>query len=129
MMLARHLLVVCCIALVAGLMSTGADEAAIDVEIVVAPNVLALGSAGVWVTIHTDIAYSAVDRSTCAVEVDETAVPVARTKSDDCGNLVVKVRQADVKDVVSPGLATVVLSGQTNGGSTFAGSDTIRVKA
>ncbi len=128
-MLTRRLLVVCCIALIAGLMSTGADEAAIDVEIVVSPNVLALGSAGVWVTIHTDIAYSAVDRSTCAVEMNEIAVPVAWTKSDSCGNLVVKIRQAAVEDVVSPGPVTVVLTGLTKASVPFAGSDTIRVKA
>ncbi len=131
-MLTRCLLVVSCIALMGCTLGVTAQEPAIDVDIVVAPNVLALHSTGVWVTIHTDIAFSQVDRPTCAVEVDGEGVPVAWTKADNLGNLVVKVSQAEVKalfpDLETPVKATVVLTGLTKGGDLFGGADTIWVK-
>jgi ABC-type amino acid transport substrate-binding protein len=129
-MLTRCLLVALCIALMGATLSTATAQEVIAVDVQVAPHVLALRSSGVWVTIHTDIALSQVD--TCAVEIDGADVPVARTKADSLGNLVVKVKQSEVKalfaDLESPVRATVVLTGLTNDGDSFEGSDTIRVR-
>ncbi len=131
-MLTRCLLVALCIAIIGGTLSTGAAQEVIAVDIQVAPHVLALRSTGVWVTIHTDIAFAQVDRPTCAVQVDGADVPVAWTKADSLGNLVVKLRQADVKALFE-GLetrvkASVVLTGLTKDGDVFEGMDNIRVK-
>jgi len=129
-MFTRYLLIALCIALMGGTLSTVAAQEVISVDIQVAPHVLALRSTGVWVTIHTDIAFSQVD--TCAVEVDGADVPVRRTKADNLGNLVVKVWQADVKPLFD-GLETwvkvpVVLTGVTKAGDDFEGMDKMWVK-
>ena len=61
--------------------------------------------------------------------IELNRIPVFSTFADDRGNLVAKFKSADVKDLdfVAPSEATLTLTGETNGGISFTGSDTIRV--
>jgi len=96
-----------------------------EIAITISPHTLILGSdEGNWVTVHTDIPLSAVACGT--LELNE--IGVAWTKADALGNLVAKFRQADIKAIVSPPQATLTLTGETNSGVPFTGSDTIQVK-
>lgn len=86
--------------------------------------------------IHTNIGYGAVDTSTLVLsnsdEEDSKEIPLARpiaiTKSDSHGNLIVMVRLKKLKEIVSVPSTTLTLSGLTKGGDAFVGSDIVRVK-
>ena len=95
----------------------------VPIEAQVSPQTIVEGSDTVWLTVHTDIALSAVDTKTVAVN----GIPVAFTKSDNHGNLVAKFAFDDVLGIVSPPSATLTLTGTTKAGGAFAGSDTVRV--
>jgi hypothetical protein len=95
-----------------------------EIFVKVSPNTIVIASDGDWITVHTNIAYSSVDTSTVTLN----GVPVAWTKSDLRGNLVAKFAQADIKAIIAPPEATLVLSGLTSGGEPFTGSDTVAVK-
>ena len=101
---------------------TASDVEAVTIKI--SPGTLALRSTGTWVTVHADIPYSQVVGSTVELE----GIAAALTKADDCGDLVAKFHQADVKAIVAPPSATLTLTGMTVAGTPFAGTDTIRVK-
>lgn len=74
---------------------------------------------------HAGIAYSAVATSSLSL----SGIPVGWTKADSRGNLVAKLALADVKAIVAPPKATLVLGGMTKDGVAFAGSATVAVKA
>ena len=93
------------------------------INIKIAPATLNLEFKGPWITVHTDIDYDTVDTTT--LELDE--IPVFLTFADDRGNLVAKFKSADVKAIVVPSEATLTLTGETDVGGSFEGSDTIRV--
>ena len=95
-----------------------------QIEITISPKALVLGPCGgPWVTVHTDIPYSAVQSSS----LELGGVGVAWTKADSLGNLVAKFAEADIEAIVSPPSVTLEMTGQTKLGTLFAGSDTIRV--
>ncbi len=100
------------------------DTVHIDVQI--SPSNIVLGlDKGAAVTVHTDIALSAVQRDT----VELSGIAPYLTKSDALGHLVAKFHQDEVEAIVAPGVATLVLSGFTNQGLAFEGADSIRVIA
>jgi hypothetical protein len=103
-------------------------RAAIDdpfpVDIVVSPSTLVFGSEGVWVTVHAEIPYSAV----VGVSVTLDGVPVVVTKADNRGELVAKFDSGAVKSIFTgPGTYELELTGLAEDGSTFRGTDEIRV--
>ena len=104
--------------------ATAADGAVTDVWIKLSPNALILGGGGVWMTVHTNVRYYAVICST----VELQGVPQEACFSDDRGNLVVKVKQADIEPLVSPPTAALTLTGESTAIGLFAGSDEIMVK-
>ena len=108
----------------AGLVMANRANEGEDFCITISPNTLALSSEDTIVTVHSNIPYYSVDR----VSLTLNGIPATYSKSDACGDLVVKFRRADVKDIVEPGIATLTLSGLLKDGSDFAVSDTITVK-
>jgi len=95
----------------------------LTVPIEVSPNVLNLQSQGVWVTVHAEIAYSAVD----GFSVTLNEVPVEATKADLRGEFVAKFNLDDVKGILAEGEVELTLSGNTSAEDVFSGADTIRV--
>ena len=96
----------------------------IDVCVTVSPSTIVLGlDKGASVTVHTDIALSAVDGASVAL----SGVPAYLTKADCRGNLVAKFHQEEIEAIIAPPEATLVLTGITTDGAPFSGSDTVRV--
>ena len=88
------------------------------------PSTLILGAEQTaYVKVHTDIAFTFVDRSSVALN----GIPAAWTKEDDRGDLVAAFVEAEVKAIVAPPQATLTLTGTTLNGVSFVGSDTVRV--
>lgn len=97
---------------------------ALDVCVTVSPSTIVLGlDKGSEVTVHTDIPLSVVDRSSVAL----SGVTPYTTFADSCGNLVAKFRQEEIESIVAPPQATLTLTGMTEDGESFSGSDTVRV--
>ena len=95
-----------------------------DIWIAISPETIVLGcDKGSLVTVHTNIALSAVDRST----VELSGVPALYTKADSRGKLVGKFDQAAIEAIVTPPGTKLMLTGVTNDGLPFSGSDTVRV--
>jgi hypothetical protein len=92
--------------------------------ITITPKTLVLSSVDTIVSIHSNIPCSSVN--TVSLTLD--GIPATFTKADACGDLVVKFRRADVKDIVEPGMATLTLSGELEDGTDFSASDTIIVR-
>jgi hypothetical protein len=112
------------VALVATSFFTSNPLAATEIEITVAPNVINLESASTVVTVHTDIAFSAVDGATVALN----GIPISWWKSDSRGYFVAKFVADAVKGIVDPGTtATLTLMGETKSGEAFSGSDEVDV--
>jgi len=101
----------------------------IIINIKVSPNVLNIGSKGEVVTVHTDIAYSAVVGSTVTLN----GVEISHWKSDDRGNFVAKFLMEEIKALFDPEkleggkLCTLTLTGNTGDYKTFSGSQDILV--
>jgi hypothetical protein len=95
-----------------------------QINIMVSPNVIALDSDTEWLTIHTDIPLSAVD--TASLKVND--IDVSWTKADNQGNLVAKFDMVAVKAILVPGEAVLVLTGLTEEGVSFSGTDTVEVR-
>ena len=98
----------------------------IQIQIDVAPNVLNIQSEGVIVTVHTDIAYSAVD----GASVDLNGVLIKYWKADARGNFVAKFVMDEIKTLdglIIDGYNVLVLYGYTTDGDTFIGEQEIRV--
>ncbi len=95
------------------------------VDIMVSPSTLYLESEGTWVTVHADIPYGAV----VSASVELNGIAVDWTKADNQGDLVAKFELDTVKGIVAPPSATLTLSGTTIDGSTFSGTDTVKVVA
>jgi hypothetical protein len=101
-----------------------AGEAAIDTEVQVAPQTIILGAdQGGTVTVHAAIAYGLVDRDTIALN----GLPAKGTKADARGELVAFFDEDAVKAMVGVPSAMLTLTGVTNDGVAFSGSDTVRV--
>ena len=92
--------------------------------ITISPNTLVLSSPDKIVTVHSNIPYWSVDTTTLTLN----GIPATFSKSDNCGDLVVKFGRADVQGIVDAGPATLILSGVLKDGSTFEPSDEITVR-
>ena len=92
--------------------------------ITISPKTVVLSSPDTIVTVHSNIPYASVDTATLTLD----GIPATFSKSDACGDLVVKFARADVKGIVEPGPATLTLSGKLKNGSQFEASDEITVR-
>ena len=93
-----------------------------EIEIVVSPNTLVFGSQGEYVTVHAEIPYSSVDRSS----VELNGIEPLSTKPDSRGDLVAKFDLEYVKEMITPGsdTLTLILTGLADDGP-FVGTDTV----
>ena len=101
--------------------------AADEIDIVVSPNVLNIGSNSLYAHIHADIGYVADADTT--VEVNGTEVQNIDTFADDCGNLVIKFDIGQVKDMMTSDgsdLANFILSYCSSDGE-YIGKDSVPV--
>ena len=97
-----------------------------DTQIDVAPNVLNIQSQSVVVTVHTDIAYSAVVGSTVFLN----GVEINHWKSDARGNFVAKFLSDEIKTLdglIIDDYNTLVLTGYTTDSQAFIGEQDIKV--
>jgi len=117
---------VACLALVlaAWFIAPAVQGQELSVPIVVSPSTINLESQGTWVTVHAEIPFSDVDR-TASVTLD--GIVAVSIFADDCGDLVAKFAIADVRASVDVGTVTLTLCGTTTDGSSFSGTDTVRV--
>lgn len=112
----------CVLLLLAASVHAAAPTLAVSIQ--VSPATIVLKAPLQWLTIHADIACSAVDRSTVAINgLDADAV-----FADNCGNLVAKVHFERIRPLLSTPSAQIVLTGVTNDGVAFSGSATVPVK-
>jgi hypothetical protein len=101
------------------------DVAAVmEIVIQVSPATIILDSPGTWVTVHAEIPYSDVDHATLTMN----GVELVYSKSDNRGELVVKFAREDIQGIVSPPEALLTLTGTTNSGETFIGSEVVPVQ-
>lgn len=122
----RTLVAMCGFGLVLALTSEGLSNNRTDdpLGIAVSPQTLILDSdQGGRVTVHTAIPASQVDRSSVALN----GIPASSTGVDLRGNLVANFLEADIKAIVEPPETTLTLTGDRLDGTSFAGSDTVRV--
>ncbi len=112
----------CVLAITLGLFVLPPATLALDIEIDVAPNVLNIKSESVVVTVHTDIAYSAVVGSTVFLN----GVEINHWKSDARGNFVAKFLSDEIKTLdglIIDDYNTLVLIGYTAGDESFTGDE------
>ena len=98
----------------------------IPIQIDVAPNVLNIQSQGAIVTVHTDIAYSAVD----GASVYLNGVAIQWWKADARGNFVAKFVMDEIKTLdglIIGDYNTLVLIGYTAYDDPFMGEQEIKV--
>jgi hypothetical protein len=100
-------------------------QTATEIEIDVAPSVLNLSNSGTVVTVHTDIAYSAVDGATVTLN----GIEIDWWKSDSRGYFVAKFDIDEVKGIVDPGPCLLRMEGETKSGELFWGEQQITVIA
>lgn len=115
---------VCMFALLVTTFIAGSMAADMGIDITVQPKVLVIVSESEWLTVHTDIALSAVDTTSLMLN----GLAVSWTKADAKGNLVAKFDVDEVKAMVAPGDVAFELTGLTNDGLSFSGTDTICVR-
>ena len=116
----------CVLAVTLGLLGYPAATLAFDIQIDVAPNVLNIQSESVVVTVHTDIAYSAVVGSTVFLN----GVEISHWKSDARGNFVAKFLSDEIKTLdglIIDDYNTLVLTGYTADSEAFIGKLDIKV--
>ena len=97
-----------------------------EITIEVAPSTLNLQSEGKVVTVHTDIAYGAVDVTSVYIN----GVAIAWWKADSRGNFVAKFSMDEVKTLdglIIDGYNTLQLVGLTKEGEPFWGEQDIMV--
>jgi hypothetical protein len=101
-------------------------SAEIPIQINVAPNVLNIQSQGEIVTVHTDIAYSAVVGATVFLN----GVAIQWWKADARGNFVAKFVMDEIKTLdglIIGDYNTLMLIGYTTDGDPFIGEQEIKV--
>ena len=94
-----------------------------EINIIVQPKTIVIASESEWLTVHTDIALSAVD--TGSVMIND--IPISWWKADARGNFVAKFDIDVIKASVTAPEAVFVLTGLTNAGVAFTGTDTVPV--
>lgn len=97
--------------------AVGGDEPAM----MASPSVVVLAKVDT-ITVHTNMALSAVDAGTATLN----GIAPKSVFADNLGHLVAKFAIADL--ALTPGKVTLTLSGAFEDGSTFAASDTVTVK-
>ena len=111
--------------LVVSFLAPGPGQA-FEITIDVAPNVLNIQNQGVWVTVHTDIAYGAVN----VASVFLNNVPIEFAKMDARGYFVAKFVIDEIKGLdglVLDDYNTMTLVGNTTDGEAFSGTQDIKV--
>ncbi len=111
---------------VAGMAALPSNLSAFEITIEVAPSVVSLDSQGQVVTVHTDIAYGAVDGWSVALN----GLGIQSWKADNQGNFVAKFNLGDVKEMLKSEVGKEVvatLTGVSKNGEEFEGSDTIKI--
>ena len=98
-----------------------------DDTMLVSPYVFFMEYQGVALTIHTEVPFSTVDRSSIELHCNGTIAPVS-LKSDLRGNLVAKFDADDVRTIVAPPRAELSLTGLYTEGGSFTLTASIRVK-
>lgn len=102
----------------------GADQI---INVAISPQTVNLQFQGEWVTVHTNIAYTLVVPDSVALDGFSADIE----KYDDRGYLVAKFKVAKLSEYLrtflDEGSATLTLTGETVGGGSFSGSDTVRV--
>lgn len=125
--MAKYLVLALCLAVVstAGVIAGGRSEDPLGVA--VSPQTLLLNSdQSGTVVVHTDgLPYSSVARGS----VKLNGVPAIGTGADACGDLVASFDEKVIKGMVQPPSAVLTLTGEYTDGTTFSGSDTVRVVA
>lgn len=121
----RSIVVIASLCLVAALYATAfcGNRTDDSLGVAVSPQTLLLGEEQSSVVVHTAIPLSAVDTSSLTLN----GIPVVWTKADARGELVAFFDEAAVKAVVAPPSAVLTLSGTRKDGSSFSGSDEVRV--
>jgi hypothetical protein len=113
-----------------------AVEPAIEATIDFNPNTLNLKSKGKWVTVYIELeaGYDINDMDISTILLNDTVSAELKPKavgdydSDGVPDLMVKFDRSDVQDVLEPGDGVeVTVSGELTDGTTFEGTDTIRV--
>jgi len=118
--------VVCCMALALVLFQAPAKCYGFDIQIDVAPNIVNIQSNSVVVTVHTDIAYSAVVGSSVFLN----DVLINSWKSDDRGNFVAKFLSDEIKTLDGLTIGeynALTLTGYTTDAEAFIGTQDILV--
>ena len=101
------------------------DSATRGIVMAISPHTLLLGAEqGGSVVVHADISYSQVDTSTLALD----GIAALHSKPDLRGGLVAYFDEAAVKAIVAAPSATLTLTGETEDGTPFDGSDTVQVR-
>jgi hypothetical protein len=116
----------CCVLLLAGLLISPAISYSEEIEIDIAPNVLNLQSSGTVVTVHTDIAYWAVN----VHSVFLNDVYIQSWKADNQGNFVAKFSMDAVKELpelIIGDYNTLTIIGADTDGEAFVGEQEIKV--
>jgi hypothetical protein len=116
----------CVLVVALGLFGYPATALAFDIQIDVAPNVLNIQSESVVVTVHTDIAFSAVLGSSVFLN----DVEINHWKSDARGNFVAKFLSDEIKTLdglIIDDYNVLVLTGYTADGEAFIGTQDIMV--
>ena len=103
-----------------------AADATLAVSIKCSPSVVVLHAiaAGDCLTVHTDLRFRDVDT---ASPVQLNGLPAYAVFSDSRGYLVAKFDLTELRDLLSLPSTTLTLTGFTDDGSGFAGSDEVRV--
>ncbi len=106
--------------------SVRATEGTLQIDIMCSPSVVVMDAvaAGDCMTVHTDIAFSEVDR-TAPVELN--GIPAYLLKADNRGFLVAKFRLTAVRAILEAPTTALTIQGTTLSGLAFSGSDTVRV--
>lgn len=99
-------------------------QSPMDVHIDIAPHTIVLSSAAECVTVHAEIALSAVDAGSVRLE----HLTPYLVKADSRGELVAKFDSEAVKAIVAPPSATMTLTGMTKDGQPFSGTATVAVR-
>jgi len=93
-------------------------------HITISPSTLVLSADSRCVSVHSNIPFDLVDCDT----LELSGITPYLAKKDSCGDLVAKFDVEEVKAIVEPGPATLMLTGYLLEGTPFAASDTIMVK-
>jgi len=120
---------ICALCLVLGftgftLCSNRTDD---PIGVAVSPQTLVLDWDQGCVCVHTDIPLSQVCRESIILSAGTSSIEPISVGADSRGSVVAQFEEAAVEAIVSPPETVLTLSGQMLDGSTFSGSDSVRV--